>query len=104
MNISDLDFTEVSGSYNKHDVLIFALSTCGFCKKAMEFLDDNSIGYKYLYADKISAEKRSILKEQYKKQYGNRLLYPTAVIDGKNILNGFIRPSWENALGISTEQ
>lgn len=104
MNISDFDFTEVSGNNCGHDVVLFALSTCGFCKRAMEFLNENSIAYRYLHADMMSAEKRSILKEEYKKQYGNRLLYPTAIIDGKKILNGFIRPSWENALTLSAEQ
>ena len=104
MDLSVFDFMEMPGEDDRHQIILIGLSTCGFCKKAIEFLNENSISYKYLFIDKIPAEKKILLKEEFKKEYGKSFLYPTAIIDGKEILNGFIRLSWENTLGISTEK
>jgi glutaredoxin-like protein NrdH len=98
MNIDFIRWETHKGMNSSHHVLFIGLSTCGFCKKALEFLDEHSIEYDYIFTDRINPDDKARLKEEYKKQFGGRLLYPTAIIDGKEILTGFIKPSWVNAL------
>jgi glutaredoxin len=79
--------TKVSGKNNKHHVLVYAISTCGWCKRAKKFLKDNKIEYEYVDIDLINND----VKEEIKKDIttrGGPLAYPTLIIDGKILLTG----------------
>ncbi len=41
----------IQGEIKKHKVLLYAISTCPWCKKAKELLKDNKIEVKYVDAD-----------------------------------------------------
>ncbi|MBN1647478.1 MAG: glutaredoxin [Spirochaetales bacterium] len=98
MDMESVEWMEHEGENNSHEIFLIGLSTCGFCKMAIDFLDTHSFAYKFIFSDRLSPDDRTKLKDEYKKEYGNRLLYPTAIIDRKEILTGFIKPSWEKAL------
>ena len=40
MNFADLPFERKIGQKSDRNIVVYALSTCGFCKKAMSFLDE----------------------------------------------------------------
>ena len=45
-------------------VMLYALSTCGWCKKAKQLLDDNDVAYDVVYVDLLDkAEKDEVLVE-----------------------------------------
>ena len=49
---------EVEGAKSDHDVTIFTLSTCMWCKKCKTYLKERDIKYKYIDIDRW--EKRSL--------------------------------------------
>jgi len=68
--------TRVPGRNNKHKVVMYAISTCGWCKRTKNFLRDNNIEYEYVDIDlcktAVGTEKPSKIKMKmwYCKQCG----------------------------------
>lgn len=78
---------KVSGSKNKHQVLVYAISTCGWCKRAKKFLNDNDVQYEYVDIDLINNEDKEKIKQDITNR-GGPLAYPTLIIDAKILLTG----------------
>ena len=79
--------TKVSGKNNKHHVLVYAISTCGWCKRAKNFLNDSDVEYEYIDIDLCNAKDKEEIKKDITKR-GGSLAYPTLIIDGKILLTG----------------
>lgn len=97
---SDVVYTEVKGKSAEHDITVYALSTCGFCKRALAFLNDNGISYRYVYFDKLSEDEKASLRKRLMNDYKEYLSFPYAIIDDKDVLVGFIETSWRSTLGL----
>jgi len=54
---------EVKGEKDKHNVTIFTLSTCMWCKKCKVFLGERGIQYRYVDIDKIDISEKSKILE-----------------------------------------
>ncbi len=79
---------KVEGSNKDHDLVLFALSTCGWCRKAREFLDGNDVAYRYVYVDLLEGdEQKSILEEAFR--WNPNRSFPTLVIDENDVIVGF---------------
>ena len=83
------DFTLVEGKYNKHQVKIYTISTCMWCKRLKRKLLDNNIEYKYLDVDLLSLDDKMEL-HPYLRQYRQILAYPMMFVDGEFVSNEFI--------------
>jgi glutaredoxin-like protein NrdH len=71
-----------------HKVMLYALSTCGWCKRTKQFLDTHGVAYDYLYVDLLGGdEKRDAMTEV--RRWNQRESFPTIVIDGANAIVGF---------------
>ena len=53
-----MELEHVNGE-NKGDILLFALSTCGWCKKTREHLEKLNLEYDYIYVDLTEGEERN---------------------------------------------
>jgi glutaredoxin-like protein NrdH len=93
-----VNFETKQGKRNDKGLKLFALTTCGFCKKAKTFLDENDFSYDYLYMDKIDPDTKKELKTQFAENFDKRLTYPTLMINDTELLTGFIRIAWEKEL------
>lgn len=91
-------FIQVQGKKNTKRIQFLGLSTCGFCKRAIAFLDENKFSYEYLYVDKLPPEEKKAIVEEFRKAFDVRLHYPTIIIDNEHYEMGFIRPNWEKKL------
>ncbi len=79
--------TKVPGQNNKHKVLIYSISTCGWCNRAKKFLKENNVEFEYIDIDKCNFEdKQKIIKDIQSR--GGSLAYPTLIIDNKTLLTG----------------
>ena len=78
---------KVSGRKNKHQVLVYAISTCGWCKRAKKFLMDNDVEYEYIDIDLATNEDKEKIKKDITTR-GGPLAYPTLIIDNKILLTG----------------
>ncbi|MFX1362837.1 MAG: glutaredoxin family protein [Promethearchaeota archaeon] len=78
---------KVVGSNRKHKVLVYALSTCIWCKQVKSFLKSNDIEYGYVDVDLSSKEdQEKIRKHIY--DLGGRFSFPTIIIDEDNLITG----------------
>lgn len=98
MNLPKVE--SVEGSRNEPRLMVFSLSTCGFCKRAMEFLREKGFAFDYLHLDQIPSEEKARLKEEFKSEFGVSLAFPTLLIDGKDVIIGFIEAKWKEKLGV----
>ncbi len=79
---------KVPGKYNKHRVLMYAISTCAWCKRAKKFLTDNNIAYEYVDVDLCSKEEREKIRNDILSRRAH-LSYPTIIIDNEILVTGF---------------
>jgi len=79
----------VPGKKKTHQVKIYTLSTCGWCKKTKELLKALDVEYEYIDVDILTGNDIIEADEEVKKYNPNRT-YPTIVIDkGKHVIHGF---------------
>ena len=95
-----VDFKDVPGETGGHDLKLFALSTCGFCKRAIAFLNEHKAGYSFVYIDKIPRSEKKRIKDEFFERFQTTMLYPTMIVDGEDFLIGFIEESWKTVLGL----
>ena len=94
-----MNFIRVPGENKKHKVLMYALSTCAWCKRARRFLNENKVEYEYVDVDLCSAEeKENISKEILSK--GGSLSYPTILVDDKILITGFRKDKLKEVLDL----
>lgn len=98
--LDTLDYVSVPGSVRDHDITIYALSTCGFCKRAIAFLNDRKVAYRYIHVDSIPLETKTEVKRLLKEKFKEDVAFPFAVIDGDKHLVGFIEADWKLTLGL----
>jgi len=87
-------FTRVDGSKKDKDLVFLGLSTCGFCKRARTFLEEEDYAYSYVDIDKLDREIRLRLKDDVKKRFTDDFLYPMLIIDDADYVKGFKKDIW----------
>jgi glutaredoxin-like protein NrdH len=80
-------------------VKLFALSTCGWCKKTKRFLDDNNVDYEYEYVDLLSGDERARSQEEMG-HWNPRRTFPTIVVDDQEVIVGFKEERLREVLGL----
>ncbi len=83
-----MDKVRVSGKNNKHSVLLYALSTCAWCKKTKKFLNENDVEYEYIDVDLANDEDHEKIRQDIINR-GSEPTYPTTIVDNKKVINGF---------------
>ena len=82
-----MKFTPVPGKNAKHRVTLYALSTCGWCRKTKEFLDANRIQYEFIDVDQCQGDERSEVSNKVR-ELNPRGSFPTVKIDAE-VVTGF---------------
>jgi glutaredoxin len=99
--IDKLEFSENDGSVHKHDLTVYALSTCAFCKRAIKFLQDHDVKFKYIYLDTINPMVKRTVKSELKSRYSSLPVFPVLVIDDREAVSGFSEEKWKEILDIT---
>jgi glutaredoxin len=68
--------------------MLFALSTCGWCKRAKAFLDENHVPYDHLDVDLLQGTEREEALARVRR-WNPRLSFPTIVVDDQTAVVGF---------------
>jgi len=80
---------KVPGKNKKHKVLLYTLSTCGWCKKTKSLMQELDCEYEYVDIDAVHGDEGKKVREELKK-YNPSQNVPTIVIDdGKTVIIGF---------------
>jgi glutaredoxin-like protein NrdH len=90
--------TRVAGE-KKGELLVYTLSTCGWCRKVKRFLDELGVEYCYVEVDNEKGEERETTSRELKK-WNPRLSFPTIVINGEQCIIGFKEDEIRKALNL----
>ena len=93
-----LKIEHVNGK-NKGKIMLYALSTCVWCKKTRELLEDLGVDYSYVYVDLLKGKEKDKVIEDIKK-WNPRCSFPTIVINDKECIVGFQEDEIREALGL----
>lgn len=93
-----IKLTHVEGK-NKGQVVLYALSTCGWCHKAKKLLSDLGVAYDYVDVDLLD-ENNTKEAEQIVKKWNPDESYPTIVINDKISITAYNMDKIKEALGV----
>jgi glutaredoxin-like protein NrdH len=89
---------QIVNGENKGKLVLYALSTCGWCKKTRMLLEDLGVEYNYIYVDLLEGEERKEIIEQVKK-WNPQLSFPTLVVNDEKCIVGFNEDEVKETLG-----
>ena len=89
--------SKVEGKNSKHKVLIYAISTCAWCKMTKKYLKDNNIACEYVDVDLTNDEDHEKIRDDIIRK-GGEPSYPTIIIDEKTLITGFRKDKINEAL------
>jgi glutaredoxin len=99
MNSENMNLVKVPGKNKKHKILLYALSTCAWCRMEKQFLKDSSVEYEYVDVDLCNEKDREKIRGDILKR-GGELNYPTLILDDKKLISGFRKDKIQKALEI----
>ena len=77
----------VPGRHDKHQSVLYALSTCVWCRRTRQFLEREGVAYDYVYVDLIQGrEKEAVMTEL--RRWAPKPLFPTLVVDDSRCVVG----------------
>jgi glutaredoxin-like protein NrdH len=92
-----MDVKHVKGK-NKGNIMMYALSTCGWCKKTKRLLNEIGVEYHYTDVDLLEGEKKAKAMEELER-WNPRRSFPTLVINDECIV-GYQEDKIKEAIGI----
>jgi glutaredoxin-like protein NrdH len=94
-----MQFSKVSGQKRQHKVVLYALSTCAWCRMTKQFLKDNDVEYEYIDVDLCQEEDKQKIREHIQSK-GGPLSYPTMIVDDNVLITGFRTDKIRETLGL----
>ncbi|MDD5010083.1 MAG: glutaredoxin family protein [Syntrophorhabdaceae bacterium] len=84
---------------NKTRLMLYALSTCIWCKRTKLFLQQHSIGYDYVDVDSLEGDEKEKTLEEIKR-WNPRCSFPSLVVNGEKCVVGFDEDKIKEAIGL----
>ncbi|MCX7994560.1 MAG: glutaredoxin family protein [candidate division WOR-3 bacterium] len=78
---------KVSGK-NKGKIMLYALSTCIWCRKTKNLLNELGVEYSYIDVDLLEGEEKERIKKEVEK-WNPACSFPTLVINDEKCIVGF---------------
>jgi len=82
---------------NKGDIVLYALSTCGWCRKTKDLLRELGVAYKFVDVDLLEGKERAAIMEEVER-WNPQCSFPTIVINNKCIV-GYDEQKIRGAIG-----
>lgn len=77
----------VAGPIDRGKVILYALSTCIWCKKTRALLEELGVAYDYEYVDLATPERQEEIEAEIAR-LGRRVAYPTLIYGGE-VITGY---------------
>ncbi|MCK8518565.1 glutaredoxin family protein [Methanoculleus sp. 7T] len=78
-------------------IMLYALSTCGWCARTKDLLTDLGVEFSYLYVDQLEGEERDLVVREVER-WNPRLSFPTVVINDAKVVVGYRESEIREAL------
>jgi glutaredoxin len=69
-------------------LMLYALSTCGWCKKTKALLDELGLAYDYLFINDLEGEEKEAARAEVM-QWNPNCNFPTLVVGGTRCIVGY---------------
>lgn len=94
----ELMVTEHVAGKNRGIVILYALSTCGWCARTKDLLRELGVEFDYMYVDLLEDKEQDEAMNQVEK-WNPSGSFPTLVIDNRKSIVGFREKEIREALG-----
>lgn len=98
--IDKVTYETVEGARQDHDVVVYSLSTCAFCRRALEYLKKSDVRFRYSHLDLIDVETKRSVKRELAERFDNIVVFPILVVDDQRAFSGFTESVWSRALDL----
>ena len=78
----------ITGPQDAHQVIFYGLSTCIWCKRTRQYLEDQGVKFDYVYVDLLQGQEREEAITQVR-QWNSSVSFPTIVIDDGQCVVGY---------------
>lgn len=82
-----ISYTKVEGR-ERGEIVLYALSTCVWCRKTRQLLDSLGVAYSYIYVDQLDFKEQDQVMLEVARHNPSRS-FPTLVVDGTEVVKGF---------------
>jgi glutaredoxin len=79
-------------------ILVYSLSTCGWCRKTKDLLKKMGVEYSYIDVDGLEADEKETVKEEIRR-WNPACSFPTIVVDDETCIKGFDEDRIREVLG-----
>lgn len=87
------------GPRDKHHTVFYGLSTCIWCRRTRQFLEDQGVAFDYIYVDLLRGQEREEAVTQIRR-WNPATSFPTIVIDDSRCVVGYKPEKLKEALGL----
>jgi glutaredoxin-like protein NrdH len=84
---------------NKANLMLYALSTCIWCKRTKLFLQQQGIGYDYVDVDSLEGDEKEKTLEEIRR-WNPRCSFPSLVVNDERCIVGFDEDKIRETIGI----
>jgi len=84
---------------NRGKIMLYALSTCGWCAKTKDLLRQIGVEFDYAYVDLLDGKEQDDAMDTVEK-FNPSGSFPTLVIDNKKAIVGFREKEIREAFGV----
>lgn len=78
--------------------MVYSLSTCAFCRRAIGWLKEQGVQFRFAHIDLIDIDLKRALKQELKERFENIVVFPIMVVDDARAYSGFTESVWAEAL------
>jgi len=89
----------VSGAHQDKHVVFYGLSTCIWCKRTRQFLEDQDVAFEYAYVDLLQGSEKEEAMAQVRR-WNAVVSFPTIVVDDTVSVVGYRPEEIKEALGL----
>jgi len=82
---------------NAGKIILYALSTCGWCRKTKDFLRELGVTFEYIDTDLLMGKEKEDIRKEVKK-WNPTCSFPTLVINNQHCIVGFDKDKIREAL------
>lgn len=89
----------VPGSRNETKVTFYGLSTCVWCKRTRQLLEDNDVAFDFIYVDLLKGQEQGEVLSQVR-EWNRAGSFPTVVVNEEKSIVGYKPDEIKEALGL----
>ncbi|MEA3341413.1 MAG: glutaredoxin family protein [Chloroflexota bacterium] len=89
----------IAGFHNEHHTVFYGLSTCIWCRRTRQFLEEQDVEFDFTYVDLLKGQEREEAVEQIRR-WNSAGSFPTVVVDDSRCVVGYKTGELKEALGL----